>query len=72
MEELKGKFQLAEREPGDVSANEMAEATKLSRSYCNARLNQLVDKGELVKVKVRGKHGQPETVYRKVIYRKVK
>lgn len=52
LEELKAEYKYEEREPGDVTAEEMSDATGLTRNWCSELLNKKVRAGELVKLKV--------------------
>lgn len=66
MEELKAEFSYPEREPGDVTAQDMADATGLSRNWCTTQLGKKVRAGELVRIRVKGRGvAQPYYVYRR-------
>lgn len=66
--ELVAEYKLEERQPGDVSAEDMAMATGLSKNHCSTLLKGKSEKGELIAVKVKGsKRGTHIIVYRKVI-----
>lgn len=65
LDELVKIYGVKERQPGDVTAAEMAKATGKGRSWCCTILNQKVLSGELVKEKVMGNSGVVETVFRK-------
>ena len=67
LEELKREYEYPQREPGDVTPRDMADATNLSERQCHALLNKKVRAGELVKVLVKEK-GNPRNYF---VYRKV-
>ena len=67
LEELRREYGFNQREPGDVSAKDMAEVTGLSVTSCRNVLNDKVNSGELSRIKVKGIGGYTcEYVYRKV------
>ncbi len=67
LDELRREYGYDKRQPGDVSADDMAEATGLSNTSCRKILNDKVKNGELVKVSVKDTGDyRCEYVYRKV------
>ncbi len=66
LEELKAEYKYEERETGDVTAEEMADATGLTRNWCSELLNKKVRAGELVRVRVKEPGAaQPFFAYRR-------
>ena len=63
--ELTKELKKESKQPGDVSANDLALATGLGRRRCTDILNEKVEKGELIKVKVSG--DSCKFVYRKKV-----
>ena len=66
LKELAAEFVNTVKQPGDVSAQELADITGYSVTTCRAKLKEKVKAGELIAVEVRGRFG-PEWVYRKVV-----
>ena len=63
--ELTKELKKEERLPGDVSVKDLSIATGLSIKQCNDILNKKANSGQLIKVSVCGKPGDPKFVYRK-------
>ena len=68
MEELKAEYDCSERLPGDITPREMSDVTNLTERQWYEILNKKVRKGELEKLRVKGK----EERWSYYVYRKAK
>jgi len=65
LDELTKELKKEGRQPGDISAYDLAKTTGLTRECCTRILNDKAEKGLLVKVEVRSEKNRPTFVYRK-------
>jgi predicted transcriptional regulator len=63
--ELAGELMIDERLPGDVTVIELSKKTGLCKKRCSDILREKIEKGELVRHKVRSESGNAIYAYHK-------